>query len=484
MLFAPRYRHAIMRWALNCVIFAAATAAALLAQSLERPITAVLVYIVGVIAIGAQSGLRAGVVAALAASLVYNFLLAEPQLSFGVRSLDDIVPLVAFVVSALLSGVMSGRLRDSAARAQQAELRSENLLKLSDRLQPAMTVEEVAEIVARHFAGTLRTEVVLRVSQLTDRSPAPPEEAHTAADDAEMVIALDGPSRTLGTLTVYPSAHFMEAEHSPDWQAVAGLLVLAIERCQLLEEVAETRARQHSEALKDAILSSVSHDLRTPLTTIEAAASALLSAEIDLPEEARRSLLESILDQSLRLNRFTAELLDVGRIQAGISPERLHNVDIVEIIAFVLGQVRSEFPDQKIEKVLSVESAVVRANASMLGQAIFNLVDNAVKHGGRGSKVSIRLESDGERALLEIADNGKGIALADQARIFERFHRGTRSDGTQGSGLGLFVTRGFVEAFGGEIHVVSPVRAGRGTAFRIAFPLVCDKASGSEDKAA
>ena len=350
----------------NLFIFACATLATLLAQSYERPITAVLAYLTGVIIVGARSGLWRGLFAALAAATIYNFALSDPVLRFGVTTIDELVPLIAFTICALVTGGLAGRLNDIAEEARAAQA----------------------------------------------------------------------------------------------------------ENARLMEALYEERARRQSEKLKDLIFSSVSHDLRTPLTAIEAAAESLQATDFEMPAEQRRTLLATIVAQCRRLNRLTADLLDVGRIQSGISREGFNEAGLVEILGVALGRLRATYPDVRIDKELDAAgSAAVLANPAMLEQALFNILENAVVHGGPASTIAITADCSPEQCSVSICDNGPGIPAEEQARVFERFHRADAAKSRPGSGLGLFIARGFVDAFGGSLSLVSPVADNRGTCVILALPL-------------
>jgi two-component system sensor histidine kinase KdpD len=287
-----------------------------------------------------------------------------------------------------------------------------------------------------------------------------------------VIVELEGARGPLGIVKFRLSETERDRTKLPDLQSIAALLALATERCLLLDEVTQAQAQAQSEALKDALLSSVSHDLRTPLTVIQAAAGALNSNEVQLPEAERQKLIVAILDQCRRLDRYTAELLDVGKIQSGIPMSQLETVDLKETIQLAIKQAGSAHPSIQVERHLSQSPVHVRANAVMLEQAIYNLIDNAYKFGRGCGPVRVQLDCNGAMAIVTVADNGPGIKEHDQARIFTRFFRGQSAPGQAGMGLGLFIAKGFVEAFSGSIEIDSPVEDGKGTRFSILLPFV------------
>lgn len=475
----------------DLTIFGLATAGTYFAQELDRPITAVLIYSTGVILIGARSGLRQGILGAVAASLIYNFFLSEPEYGFGVSTADEIVPLLAFNISAIITAAVAGRSRDSAKAATLAEGKNATLLKISDRLQRAVELPEVLEIARETLSpqGVTDLEIyVRRDGQLYDiGKDGDPVNALTAVphsgngDGGKFIVKtyeMFGTHGDLGFVKFILSQTISDGNYLLDLQAVTNLLALASDRCMLLDALSEARALQKSEQLKSAIISSVSHDLRTPLTAISAAASSLRSYDQSLSPEQKDQMLATISEQCARLNRYTANLLDMGRIQAGISASGFEEIDVVEILGVVLSHVRQSFPEQLIRKEIASGEIPVCANGVMLEQVIFNIIENSVIHGGDQSAVLITLRTEDGFCVLEVTDTGPGITEADRADIFRRFFRSESPATRGGSGLGLYIAKGFVDAFGGSVEVVSPVEDGVGTAMIVRMPLAASMPTG------
>ncbi|HSG34357.1 MAG TPA: ATP-binding protein, partial [Sphingomonadaceae bacterium] len=268
-----------------------------------------------------------------------------------------------------------------------------------------------------------------------------------------------------------------DTDEAVDLQGITNILALAIDRCILLEQLATSQAIQKSEELKTAILSSVSHDLRTPLTAIEAAASSLKSFEATLSARQKADLLATITEQCRKLNRYTANLLDMGRIQSGIPSNLFMQVDVVEILGVVLASLRQAYPEQRFEKHIGLDPAVINANPAMLEQLIYNLAENAVIHGASERPVVIRLTGEGDICILEIMDAGKGIPREEQSLVFSKFYRSGASAQQEGNGLGLHIARGFAEAFGGEISIQSPHADGPGTKMIVRLPVIAERAA-------
>lgn len=476
---APGGSNAVASWLLDAAILFVGTAGTYLAIGLDRPRTAALVYLLAVLVVGARSGLYRGLLAALIVSFIYNIFLSEPVFRLGVTSFDELVPLLAFNATAVISGGLAGRLNDRAKAAQAAEAKNALLLELSDQLQRAITIADVESLArASLLSQGVRALHIEAVEHSQDPVGSDDGSALGAVDDA--FFGLEGSGGQVGVVRFTLDGPARDARARPDLQAVSNLLALAIDRCLLLEQLSESRAAQRSEELKSALLSSVSHDLRTPLTAIEAAATSLRAFRHELAPDQEEEMLATIADQCAKLNRYTANLLDMGRIQAGISDSQLAQVDLVEILGVALGSIRKHFPDQEIGKEVSVATAVVSANEAMLEQVIFNLLENAVLHGGKDRPILVRLTLDDANCFLEITDSGPGISPAEQHRVFERFYRGRQAVQREGSGLGLYIARGFVEAFGGTIEVQSPVIGNIGTTVTVRLPLLPERAGSQE----
>ena len=482
----------VTRSLLDVSIFLVAVLGTYLAQTADRPITAVLVFLTGVIVVAFRSGLISALIAAISASLIYNFFLSEPTFRFGITSTDEAVPLLAFNISAIFAAALVGRLKDSAKKSYEAQSETAFLLTVSDRLQSAVKVEEVEAAVRGVIPrqGVTSVEIFLSRGSVYVRPSTGEVEFDTLRPilgelDHEIgaqvaVFELEGARGSLGMVKFVLGEAPADRQRLSKLQSITAMLALAVERCLLLEELAEAQAQTRSEALKDALLSSVSHDLRTPVTVIQAAAGALSSTQVRLPEPERAQLVTTILDQCARLDRYTAELLDVGHIQSGIAEDRMEIVDLTEIVGLAVKHARVAHPDVEIEKHVSQGPLQTRANGAMLEQALVNLIDNAMKFGGEAGPVSVRLDHEQDDARITVSDCGPGIALGEQEKVFSRFFKDERTAGKAGMGLGLFIAKGFVEAFNGSIAIESPHRGDGGTRMIVTLPLA---ASNSPDQA-
>jgi K+-sensing histidine kinase KdpD len=251
-------------------------------------------------------------------------------------------------------------------------------------------------------------------------------------------------------------------------RALAELAALAEERDRMQAEMVEAEALRRSDELKTALLRSISHDLRTPLTAMIAGGAALGSAS--LTDEERAELSEAIVAGGERLSRLVENLLDMSRLEAGKAEPHREQIDLAEVLDAAREAVAH--PPELVRLALDRELPTINADAAQLERAFANLIENAIRHGG-GKPVLVRSRLVGERIAIRVVDQGPGIPESEWQRIFEPFQRG-EADGATGSGLGLAIAKGFVEANGGEIAIESVI--GQGSSFVVDFP--CGKGAG------
>lgn len=428
-------------------------------------------------------GVRGGLVAALFASAIYNFFLSEPVLQFGAASADEYVPLIAFNLCAIISGGLAGRLNERARIAERAQGRLNVLLTASDQLQKAVVPRDVASAMnspelRQWFA---RVELYDASGGYIAFDATPPKWAalatttlHAEAPRAERegvrAYRLQNAGGVMGAV-VFGWSDSSVVNAAVDMDELVAMIGMTLERCLLLERLSETEAIRRSEELKTALLSSLSHDMRTPISAIATSASSLLSFSDDLDSVLRVKLLRTISEQCERLDRYTASLLNLGLLQSGIPEERLTEVDVVDIMGAVLRAVRSNAPDRDIAKQFDCSAALVRADPVMIEQILMNILDNALRYSPTDTTIAVRVSKDMEQVRVEILDQGCGIPCEELPHVFDRFYRSTRTSAQEGSGLGLSIAQGFAAAFGGSVTLHSPHSGGQGTQAIILLPL-------------
>lgn len=472
----------LKEFAATIVIVLASSAAAFAVEPDFGEVASALIFMLGITLAGAFFGLAAGLLAAISAFFFYNFYLTEPVLALRLASGRDVAPLIVFNLCAIVTGVLAGRLKDRAQAASRSNRNLSTLLGTSQTLQRAVRSQDVATSLEA-AADQLGLEIglfALRGGALVALDAAAlgrqglAETALASADgyaEAGALVAhrLDGSEGVMGVMTVSAGSDRFDA---PFIAALANLLALAVERATLSERIAETRAAARTEELKTALLSSISHDFRTPLTAISASASSLIDYRDQLDEQTSLRFLRGIVDECDRLNRFTANLLEMGRLEAGQGNSRLQLLSVGDMLGTVIHRVRARAGERDIVRLPGGGDPLVNADASLFELVLINVLDNAVTYSADGSRIEVDCVEDGGFCCISVADQGQGIPDADLERVFERFHRVVRPEPSpRGTGLGLAIARSFVETLDGEIVARTPGIGAVGTRIVIRLPI-------------
>lgn len=459
---------------------------------LDGEVSSGLIFVLGITLVGANSGLTPAIVCAILASAIFNFFLADPVLTFRLSTGDDLAPPLIFTACAVISGLLAGRLRDKTFQLGETNLQLESLLETSRYLQRASNESEVVDALKSTVPAMLG--INLGLYRFNNQTPIPvgdsPKDAvwmHVAWRTLEAGTdslrheeltgyILRGSTGIVGILVSDESVR-SGLDHS-FMLALAQVIGLALERAQFASVIAETAANARTEELKSALLSSVSHDLRTPLTAISASASSLIEFGSRLDSETSHTLLQGIVDECDRLNRFTANLLELSRLQSGGVSIKGQVLSVNDVVRSVVHRLKSRATGHDIQIAASQQDILVNADTALFELALTNIIQNAVLYSDGGTTVLIQSAGDRNGCTLTITDQGCGIPEAEQSRVFERFYRVKRSEASpQGSGLGLAIAKGFVEAFDGSIEVRSPVIGGKGTSVTIRLPIVEEAAA-------
>jgi two-component system sensor histidine kinase KdpD len=262
---------------------------------------------------------------------------------------------------------------------------------------------------------------------------------------------------------------------SPDQHRLLDALLdqaaLAVERVHLMADIERARRTAETDRLRQALLTSISHDLKTPLAAILGAAGALRDLWEALDGKAKSELLATIIEESERLNRFIANLLDMTRLEAGAVVPHLALHDPGEVVGAAVARAGKVLAGHRVEVDLAPDLPMLRLDPILLEQALFNVLDNAAKYAGPGTTIRIRGGLEGRRVSIQVLDEGEGIAPGDLAHVFDKFYRARKADRVRaGTGLGLAIARGFIEAMGGTIEAAN--RGDRpGAAFSVHLPV-------------
>ncbi len=440
-----------------------------------------LVYLTGVVFIATRFGLVPSLYTAILSFLCYNFFFTEPYYTLNVFEEPDLLTITFFLAIAVLVGNLAARLKRQVEVMRQTARRTQNLFDFSRKIAGAASLDDVLWAAVHHVASTLecRSMVVMPKAEggLGIAAAYPPEDQLTpndwgAADWAWahgqragwgsdtlpgaswlflpletqrgkaglISISFDSQNRTLSPEQV----HLLEA--------LASQVAVAIERTKLAEDIEEARLVSETERLRSSLLTSISHDLRTPLASIIGSASSLRSFGSELDAAQRAELLGTIQEEAERLNRFIANLLDMTRLELGAIEPHIEVVDFADVVGSALRRAAKVLAQHDVEIDIAPQLPMLRLDPVLFEQVLFNLLDNAAKYAPVGSKITLRARAFDDKVRIEVMDEGEGIPHENLEHIFDKFYRVLAADRVRaGTGLGLAISRGFIEALGGTI---------------------------------
>ena len=437
-----------------------------------------LVFLTAVLASAITYGLWPSLFACLVAILAYNFFFLPPLYTFTIAATENIVALFFFTIVALIASYLSARMRAQALSARERAATTENLYLFSRKLAGVVTLDDLLWATAFQFAQMLKLRVVILLPQdasIAVRAGYPPEDT---LDEADLAAAkwvwqhgsaagrgadtLPGAKRLFlpmrtgrGTVGIVGldsdrPGPLLTPDQKRLFDALSDQAALAIERINLSEDIDRARLAAETERLRSALLTSISHDLRTPLASILGSASSLRSQRGNLDEDAQEELIGTIQEEAERLNRFIANLLDMTRLESGTIEPRLDFVDLGDVVGSAIRRASGVLACHQVQIDLAADLPMLRLDPVLFEQVLFNLLDNAAKYAPANTKVELRARREGDLVRIDIADEGDGIPPEDLERIFDKFYRVHAADRRRaGPGLGLAICRGFVEAMGG-----------------------------------
>ncbi len=486
-------------WAGSIVTVAAAVGLALLLRQALGLTSVALVFLMAVLASAVAYGLAASLLACLLSVLAYNFFFLPPLYTFTIADPENIVTLVVFAMVAVVASNLTARMRSQTVTARARARTTEELYLFSRKLAGAVALDDVLWVTVHQVALMLKVRVVMLLpgaDGLTVQAGFPPDDLLDAADLAAAKWAWSqnrpagrgadtlpggkrlflpiqtarGPVGVFGIDSDDPGPLL-----TPDAQRLLNALsdqaALAVERVNLVRDVDQARLQAETDRLRSALLTSISHDLRTPLASILGAVTSLTSRHGDLDEAGRADMLRMIQEEAERLNRFIGNLLDMTRLESGPLALGGSLADLSDVVGAVLRRAGRLLAAYRVEVDLPPGLPMLRIDMVLFEQVLFNLLDNAAKYAPPGSTVGIGAESAGERVLVRVTDEGDGLPPGDLERIFDKFYRVRSGDRQRaGTGLGLAICRGFVEAMGGSITASNRLHR-TGAVFTISLPV-------------
>ncbi len=458
-----------------------------------------LVFLIAVVSVAVRYGLGPSLVASVAASLCYNFFFLPPLYTFTIAAPTNVAAFIFFMLVAVLISNLAARVRDQAITARARARTTEQLYAFSRKLAGVATLDDLLWATAYQTASMLRLRVVLLLPEdgsISVMAGYPPEDMLGEADLAAATWAwehnraagrgsdtLPGAKRLFLPMRTGRGAIGVVGIDSdkpgplltPDQRRLLDALIdqaaLAIERVHLVEDLDRAKRSVEADRLRSALLTSISHDLKTPLAAILGAAGALKGLSHELDDAAKADLLQTVIDESERLNRFIANLLDMTKLEAGAIKPNAALHDLGEIVGTALERTSKILAQHQVEIDLAADLPMLELDAVLFEQVLVNLLDNAAKYAPPETLIRIQGWREEGSVKLQVLDEGSGIPPEDVERIFDKFHRAQKGDQVRaGTGLGLAISRGFIEAMHGAITAANRVDRS-GAVFTLTLPI-------------
>ena len=457
-----------------------------------------MLYLLPVVFASARLGLVPSIIVALTSVLSFDILFVPPVYALAVYDARYLITFAVFMIVAFTTGNMADRLRLRMREAIQRETRTRALYDLARVLSAVTDLGLLANKVVSHISETLDAEVVLYLPEENNRLKIvaaskvnsdlmlKPNEldvaelsfrhSHCSGFGTDTVPEAKGfylPVKTeekiFGVLGVRPFKQIFTPDQINLLDALAGLAALAIARLELATQAQNIKTLEDSERLRAALFNSISHDMKTPLASILGAVSSLVDDGDLYNDNQRATLLLSIRQGALRMNRVVSNLLDMARLESGYMHLHTDWCDIPDIIGVTLRENREILQDHYVKVDIPEAIRLIKVDYGLIEQVLTNLLHNAVKYSPPLSEILVRVIEEQDELIVSVIDQGNGIANADQERIFEKFYRLQSPGKVSGTGLGLSICRGIIEAHGGRIWAKS--RPGGGSILNFTLPV-------------
>ena len=459
-----------------------------------------LVFLTAVVSVAVRFGLWPSLLASVVASLCYNFFFLPPVHTFAITDPTHVAAFFFFMLIAILVSSLAARVRSQAVSAIGRVRTTESLYAFSRKLAGTATLDDVLWATAYQAALMLRVRVVLLLPEdgiITVKAGYLPEDQLDKADLAAANWAwgndrpagrgsdtLPGakrlflPMRTgrgaIGVIGIDDdrSGPLLTPDQRRLLDALVDQSALAIERVLLVEDMDRVRRTVESDRLRAALLTSISHDLKTPLASVLGSASTMRDFSQALTDAEKADLLATIIDESERLNRFIANLLDMTKLESGAIVPNTARHDLGEIVGSALRRAGKILAHHRVRLELEADLPMLELDAVLFEQVLFNLLDNAAKYAPADTTISLKGWRDRDSIALQIMDEGAGIPQAELESVFDKFYRVEKGDHVRaGTGLGLAISRGFVEAMHGTIAAANRLdRSGAVLTIRLPIP--------------
>jgi two-component system sensor histidine kinase KdpD len=456
----------------------------------------VMLYLLAIMVVASLFGRGPSALAAFLSVASYDLFFVPPLYTFTVSDVRHTLTFVMMFATGIVISGLTLRIRRQERQARSREKQTAALYALSRELAAALDQDQVAEALAKHAADVFQCASAVVVDEgsgapnLVAKAGAVPYEAQeeavahwviehgspaglgtdTLPGSRVMCVPLRAGSRTLGVLALGRSstdASLTEDRHFLD--TFTRQAAMALERARLAEDAKAQALRARTEEMRSSLLSTVSHDLRTPLAAITGASTALLDTSARVTDTQRRELLETIREEAERLERLVSNLLDMTRVESGSLRVKREWMPLEEIVVAVLSRLEPKLEGRAIGTDIPDDLPLISVDPILFEQVFVNLFDNIAKYTPTGSSVDVRARAEDAAIVIEVVDRGPGLPQGTEQMVFEKFYRGPHARGG-GVGLGLAICRGIVEAHGGTLSAEN--RPGGGAVFRIRLPIV------------
>ncbi|MEP6987014.1 MAG: sensor histidine kinase KdpD, partial [Chloroflexota bacterium] len=456
----------------------------------------IMVYLVGTVLVAVRYGRSASVLTSILSVLAFDFFFVSPYFTFAV---SDTEYLITFSVMLLVGMVISGlmvRTKGQAQAAREREQRTSSLYEMSREFANSSTTEKIVEVAIKHIEEIFESQVILMLPDETTQlktygSPAamaklsPQEEGvarwvydhgqaaglgtQTLPGSEGIHLPLMTSDGTIGGIGVYPkqSRRIFSPDQLHLLETFANQTALALERSQLSEKSEQAQVQIETERLRNSLLSSVSHDLRTPLAAITGAVSGLLQPSRNLDGQGHE-LAQIAFEEAERMNRLVSNLLEMTRLESGAVRVDKEWQPLEEVVGTTLTRLEKLLLGHTIRTNLPDDLPLVPIDGILIEQVLVNLLENAIKYTPVGTTIELNAQRGQDEVIVEVADHGPGLLAGDEKRIFDKFYR-VRSTTVGGVGLGLTICRAIVEAHGGRIWALN--RPAGGALFQFTIPL-------------
>lgn len=465
-----------------------------------------MVFLLAVLLCGMRFGMTSAIAASVLSFLAYNFFFIDPRYTFTIAEPHELLSLFIFLTVAFVTGSLAGRLSEQATATRERAEATQALFDFSRKLSGVPKLDDVLWLLASQVAAVAKGKSVVLLERgdgLALECSWPPDDLLGTSDWAAARWAHEKQEPAGRGTDTLPSARFQfrpmqgakgsigavgidggDGDETPSDAVMATIqsfieqAAVAIERTALVEQATRAETAAEGERLRAALLSSISHDLRTPLASIVGSVTGLRTLGERMSKSDRGELLATIEEEAGRLSRFVSNLLDMTRLEAGAIDIRRDWVDVGDVVATAVARARKAFPSRKIATAVPDRLPLIKGDAALLEQVLFNLLDNAHKYSDPSSLTELKVSAEPAAITLTVDDRGIGIPVDALEKVFDKFYRVAGSDGrAPGTGLGLSICSGIVKGMGGTIRAESPIVDNLGTRITIKLPIATNGAT-------